>query len=174
MKLLLLALVYSPGVFAQATITITVPGEANTSATFSAEQVSSTAAYVKAIGGPPSTTLTVASLTTDTKFTVASTAGVQVGMGVLLSGEVSLVTAVSGQSLTVTRARVGTTVVASPINTTVDYLACGSYGCYIKHVLAASAQSTIALYPGPAITAAQTAITAQQAIIAAALAAAVQ
>ena len=184
MKTLLLSLILSINAFAQATLTLAVPGEANTTITFSGEAVASITAAVKLQPSSPAPTMLAASTTTSsTTFTVASTAGVTAGMGAMLNGEISLITAVpSGTTLTVQRARVGTVAVAttatfdtsSKPTTPLIYVNSGSYGQFVKSIIVNWALQEITSNPGPALTAANATIAAQQAAIQAAIRAAVQ
>ena len=165
--------------FGQVTITISVPGETSVTATFSAEMISAGANAITSnygTGSPiNSTVLTQANTVNNTTFTVASTTGVTVGMGALIGGEVSLITAIpSGTTLTVQRARISTTAVTASAGSQVVYLQSGDYGQFIKSVIKAWSQQYLTQFPGPTITNAQSTIAANQAAIIAALAAAVQ
>jgi len=86
-------------------------------------------------------------------------------MGVLLGNEVSLITAVTPTTLTVTRARIGTTAVASVLGASITILQSGDYGWFVKNVLIAWAKANLLLFPGPATTTAEATIATQQATI---------
>jgi hypothetical protein len=158
-------------------LTVTVPGEGNTTIAISAEAVASIGAAIQATVAPgvTSTTLALATTAISTTLTVASTTNVTPGMGVLLGGEVSLITAVpSSTTLTVVRAQAGTTAVASLSAALVTYLRSGNYGWFVKRLIADWAVDHLAAYPGPALLAAEAQIATQQAAILAAIAASIQ
>jgi hypothetical protein len=176
MKTLILIFALTLSAFAQASLTLNVPGEAATSITVSPEMLSSIQQAIKlAPTNPAPATLTVSTTTGSTTFTVDSTTGVKAGMGTLLNNEVCLITAVpSGTTLTVVRARVGTSATATTAPARLVYLNAGSYGQFVKNIIVQWVLQNLQANPGPALTAALNDIAAQQAAIQTILAAAIQ
>lgn len=172
MKTLLLAL-FAVSAFAQATFTISIPGDpGSVSMTISAQAVPSMIAGIEnspAVGTSPST-LTSAVTSTATTFPVAQDTNVIAGMGVCFGTapsctEVAFISAVSGLNLTVTRALLGTTAAAYPSGQAFTYIRSGDSGVFIANLIHDAIVPFITAFPGPTIAAANAAIATQQATI---------
>ena len=179
MKLFLLALIFAALAFSQATITITVPGETNTTIVIQAEGFSgienAMMSQVMSFPGAP-VTLTSATTTGTTTFLVSAVpSGLTVTNGVMIGTEVSQISAIATGAcpcaLTVQRARLATTAVASASGTAVKFLEAGKGGTLIAFLLQKWLIQNLPSYPGPIIIAAQAAIATQNATIQAAIAA---
>jgi hypothetical protein len=155
------------------TFGLQVSGEAAVAITVSNDGVASLQAMILAntANGPIPTTLAVAALAGDTSFTLTSAAGVAAGMGVIIGTEYSLVTAVAGNVVTVTRARFSTTAAAHSLGDAVTFLQWGSYSVALADLLCKQLRLLVTQYPGSIVTTANAAIATQNATIAAAVAA---
>jgi hypothetical protein len=164
-----LAIIFSVFALGQATITITVPGETNTSITIQPEGFSgienAMESQVLTFPGAP-VTLTSATTTNSTTFALSSIpSGVGVVNGVMIGGEVSQISAISGNNLTVQRARLATTAVASASGTPVKFITAGKGGTLIAYLLSQWLTTNLPVYPGPIISAAQSTIATQNGTI---------
>jgi hypothetical protein len=177
MKLFLLALIFTALAFSQATITITVPGETNTTIVIQPEGFNgienAIMSQVMSFGGAP-VTLTSATTTATTTFLVSAVpSGLTTTNGVMIGTEVSQISAIATgvcpRALTVQRARLGTVAVASASGTAVKFLQAGKGGTLIGSLLQQWLVKNLPAYPGPIIIAAQAAIATQNATINAAL-----
>lgn len=173
MKPLLIALIFAALAFSQATITITVPGETNTTIVIQPEGFSgienAMMSQVMSFSGAP-ITLTSATTTSTTTFNVSAVpSGLSVTNGVMIGGEVSQISAIATGAcpcaLTVQRARLQTTAVASASGTVVSFLKAGKGGALIASLLQDWLIANLPAFPGPIITAAQAAIATQNATI---------
>jgi hypothetical protein len=163
------ALIFASLAFSQATITITVPGETNTTITIQPEGFAGieNAMESQSFSFPgPLVTLTSATTTNSTIFAVSSIpSGLSVINGVMIGGEVSQISAINGLNLTVERARLATTAVASASGTPVKFITAGKGGALIAYLLAQWLTVNLPVYPGPIISAAQGTIATQNATI---------
>jgi hypothetical protein len=118
---------------AQVTFTVAITGDVPVSITNSAESlVAATNMMLGTVGpGTSPTTLTASATSTQTTFTVANTLGVQTCMGILTGSELSLITGISGNVLTVTRHTIGTTPAAYSSGQAVSFTAWGEGTCYL-------------------------------------------
>lgn len=165
----LLALIFATVALAQATITITVPGETSTTITIQPEGFSgienAMESQVLSFPGAP-VTLTGSTTTSSTTFAVSAVpAGLSVINGVMIGGEVSQISAISGLNLTVERARLATTAAASASGTVVKFITAGKGGALIAYLLSQWLTANLPTYPGPIIAGAQATIATQNATI---------
>lgn len=169
----LFALFFAAFAFSQATITITVPGETNTTVVIQPEGFSgienAMISQVLSFPGAP-VTLTGATTTSSTTFNLSAIpSGLSVANGILIGGEVSQISAIATGAcpcaVTVQRARLATTAVASTSGTVVKFIMAGKGGALIAVLLQNWLAANLPTYPGPIITTAQTAIATQNATI---------
>ena len=115
MTKLLIALCCAASAIGQTSASLSVTGVPAASIMVSAEATSSiniAALADTATNGALATTATATATTTATTIAVASVTSVTTGMGVLIDGEASLITTISGLNLTVTRTTLGSTASA--------------------------------------------------------------
>lgn len=171
MKLLILSL-FSLSAFGQVTISLQMPGETTVSVTLSAEAVSSTIAGIKAITTAPSGITLNGNLTSGTTtINVSNATGVLTGMGIMIDSEVSLITGVTSNALTVTRATIGTTAASHSTGAPVTFLRSGNGGELMANILMDTIRNFMTAAPGPIVIAANSAIATQQATITSTIAA---
>lgn len=164
MKLLSLFL-FATYLVAQATINITVPGETVVQAAFSADAIASVAATIAATTICKYNADWVLSATAtagDTTFSITSTSGqvvttlaqqgcIAIGEGILIEGELSLVTSVS--PLVVTRGQIGTAK-SHAAGTVVLITQWGNYAQWLKYTWIKAAIESQQSHPGPTLAAA--------------------
>lgn len=168
MKTILCSIIFTIGLSAQATFPIQIPGEASVSVTLSSEAVSAVTLFIKSVPATgPGTAVTLAADASSgaTTYQLSSTAGVATGMGAVIAGEVSTITAVSSPNITVVRARLGTSAAAHTTGNIVAFLRSGSYSIFVANLIADSVQQAMLLTPGPAVVAAKAQLTTDQAAI---------
>lgn len=153
-------------VFGQATFPVQIPGEAAVSVTLSAQAVQSATLFIKSetVGIAP-TTLVGTTASGATSMVLTSGSGITTGMGLLTGTEVSLVTAVSGNTMTVTRATLGTTATGYTAGQSVTILRSGSYGAWLANLLADHIRQSMTIAPGTTIAAQNAAIATAQTTI---------
>lgn len=175
MKAILLFIVVSLSAFGQATVPIQVPGESAVSMTLSAEAVSAITAFIKSvtINTPVAVTLDGDITSVATTINVSSSSGITTGMGAVIQSEISIITAINGNALTVSRHAIGTSAAAHTSGTPVTFLRSGSYSVFIANTVSDAVVNSLTATPGPVVSAANAAISTQRAVIVAAQAAAV-
>lgn len=158
MKNLLLVFSFACALHAQVTVPIQMPGDAAVQVTLSAEAVSSTILQISgsAASGVPTTILTAAVTTTgQTAYTVASVSGVVTCMGAMIGTELSVITGISGNVLTVTRGTIGTSAATHLNGSAVTFTAAGNGSCFMANLLAAAIKGGMGAgaFPGPLVSA---------------------
>lgn len=165
MKTLLLFILSIP-IFAQATFPVQIPSESAVSVTISAQAVSSATLFIKSeTMGIPATTTNGSTLIGATSIVLTSSAGITTGMGLLIGTEVCLVTGVSGNTMTVTRATLGTSAAAYSTLQPVTILRSGSYSVWLANLISDHIRQSMTIAPATTIAAQNAAIATAQATI---------
>lgn len=175
MKTVLSLLVFALPAASQITFPIAVASESPVSTTMSAQGVISATNWILGTPGPLTspTTLTSSVTSTQTTFPLASTLNVATGMGVLCGSELSQITGISGNTLTVTRGMIGTGAVTHATGSVCSFTLVGGSSEFTVYAFNLLVQTAMTQFPGPTISNANAAITTQAGIISSALAIAV-
>jgi hypothetical protein len=173
-KKLLFSLLLALPIFGQATVPIQMPGDAAVQVTLSAQAVTSMISAIEqtTIGVSP-TTLNGALTSTATSVTLTSGAGISTCNGLMVDSELMVVTAVSGNTVTVTRGTIGTTAASHLTGAKVTITQSGNGSCWLANLMANQVNIAMTTFPASTITAALAAIATQQATIASTVAAGV-
>lgn len=160
--------------FPSSTFPIQMPGETAVSVTMQTEAVCSTIVAIEGTPAPGTVAATLTSGVTSsaTSIPVSNIIGVQTCMGILTGSELSLITAITpgtapAGTLTVVRARVGTTAAAYNSGQAASYTQWGDGGCFLAMALQQGVQAFMSpgAFPGPTVTTAKAAIATQQTTI---------
>ncbi len=182
----LFALLFSLSAFAQATFTLPgVAGEPNLSVTVSADAVTNLTAFLGVLaptsgwpnsaGIPADSTLSSGVNASTTSIPLASASNLRMCNGLLIESEIMAVVSVSGNTVTVIRAGLGTSGVTHAQGAAVKVLRFGNYTCFLKGAWADTIANVVTQkLQGTFLQAQQAAIAAAQANVAASAAAAVQ
>lgn len=167
MKSLLSFLFFGLISFAQTTFPIQIAAEAPVSVTLSAQAVTSAVSMILGTVAPLTspTTLTAAVTAAQTTLPMASVLGVTTGMGALCGSELSLITGISVNTLTVTRATIGTTAAIHASGSTCTFTASGDSSVFVANLLALAVQNAMIVFPASTIATQNTAIATATATI---------
>lgn len=170
MKTLLLFL-FSFAAFSQTTFNVQITGDPVVAITLQAEALAAGTNMMLGTVGPGTspTTLTAAATSAQTTFTVANALGVKTCMGIVTGSEVSVITGISGNVLTVTRHTIGTTAAAYNNGQAVSFIAWGTGTCWIANLTTLGFQSAMLGFPGPTVTTQNAAIVTANSAISSAL-----
>jgi hypothetical protein len=173
MKLALLAFITAGIALAQSTFTLTIPGDPfPPSITISAQAIPSMIAGIEDSPVPGTSPIALTSSVTSgaTSIPVSSVAGISGGMGLCFGTvgactEVMYIHSISGNTLTVARAVLGTTAAAYTANTTATYIRYGEAASWLYSLMQAALNQWMVAFPGPTIATANAAIAVQSATI---------
>lgn len=149
-----------------ATFPIQIPGESAVSNTISDEGISSITSFIKSqFAATIGITLAADITSVATTIPVSDASGINTSNGLLIGTEVMLVTAKSGNSLTVIRHQVGTSAASATSGTSVKVLVHGNYSVYISNTILNTTKNVMLINPGPLVQAANLDIANQQVTI---------
>jgi hypothetical protein len=160
---------FSVTCFSQVTFNVQITGDPVVAITISPEGLAAGTKLLTSTVGPGTspTTLTSPVTSSATTFSVANALGVTSCMGVKIGSEVGMISAVSGNNLTMVRGALGTTPAAYTSGTSLSYIAWGNGTCYLAwlYQLGMQAAAQQAATAGPLVTTQLNAITSAQASI---------
>jgi len=155
LKLCSLALLLAMSAIAQTAFTIS--GSISDEALSSLNSVTQT---LRATNISVSPTTGAAVALNATSVTLSSTTGIAVDMGLLIDNEAMRITSITSATVVaVTRGTLGTANATHLISSTATVLAYGALAPFIKSLVIADVRQIMMRNPGPAVTAAQAAIT---------------